>query len=181
MYGEGFTDEQRTISKRATFGTIFGGGARALASQTGVSEDTARQVIQRWRRTYPRVIAYGKRLAALAEVVTASGRRIPADPARPYANVNYAVQSAARDLLLAAVYTLVTRHGVGGLWLFVHDEIIVQAPEPRRRTHPRPARTRDDQHVPQPADRGRGEDPRPLVGPARTRRSKPGSRVPPGR
>ena len=37
MYGEGFTDEQRTISKRATFGTIYGGGARALASQTGVT------------------------------------------------------------------------------------------------------------------------------------------------
>ena len=129
MYGEGFSDEQRTISKRATFGTIYGGGARALASQTGVSEDTARQVIQRWRRTYPRVIAYGRRLAELAEVVTASGRRIPADPARPYANGNYAVQSTARDLLLAAVYILVTRHRVGGLWLFVHDEIIVQAPE----------------------------------------------------
>ena len=86
-------------------------------------------MIQRWRRTYPRVIAYGRRLAELAEVVTASGRRIPADPARPYANANYAVQSTARDLLLAAVYTLVTRYQVGGLWLFVHDEIIVQAPE----------------------------------------------------
>jgi DNA polymerase-1 len=129
MYGEHFTDEQRTISKRATFGTIYGGGARALASQTGVTEDTARQVIQRWRRTYPKVIAYGKRLAELPEVVTASGRRIPADPARPYANANYAVQSTARDLLLAAVYALVTRYEVGGLWLFVHDEIIVQAPE----------------------------------------------------
>ncbi|MGI8446595.1 MAG: DNA polymerase [Streptosporangiaceae bacterium] len=129
MYGEGFTDEQRTISKRATFGTIYGGGARALAAQTGVSEDTARRVIQRWRRTYPRVIAYGQRLAALAEVVTASGRHIPADPARPYANANYAVQSTARDLLLAAVYALVTRHRVGGLWLFVHDEVIVQARE----------------------------------------------------
>jgi DNA polymerase-1 len=129
MYGEGFTDEQRTVSKRATFGTIYGGGARALASQTGVSEEVARQVITRWRRTYPKVIAYGRRLAELPEVVTASGRRIPADPARPYANGNYAVQSTARDLLLAAVYALVTRHEVGGLWLFVHDEIIVQAPE----------------------------------------------------
>jgi DNA polymerase I len=129
MYGKHFTDEQRTVSKRATFGTIYGGGARALAAQTGVPEDTARQVIQRWRRTYPRVIAYGKRLAEVAEVVTASGRRIPADPARPYANANYAVQSTARDLLLAAVYTLVTKYDVGGLWLFVHDEIIAQAPE----------------------------------------------------
>jgi DNA polymerase I len=128
MYGDGFTDEQRTISKRATFGTIYGGGARALAAQTGVTEDTAAQVIARWRRTYPKVTGYGRRLAGLPVVVTASGRRIPADPARPYANANYAVQSTARDLLLAAVYTLVTRHEVGGLWLFVHDEIIVQAP-----------------------------------------------------
>jgi hypothetical protein len=128
MYGPGFTDEQRSISKRATFGTIYGGGARGLASQTGVTEDVARQVIARWRQTYPRVIAYGRKLADLAVVVTASGRCIPADPLRPYANGNYAVQSAARDLLLAAVYKLVTRHQVGGLWLFVHDEVIVQAP-----------------------------------------------------
>ena len=128
MYGPGFTDEQRTVSKRATFGTIYGGGARALAAQTGVAEDMARQVIARWKRTYPRVIAYGRKLADLPVVVTASGRRIPADPMRPYANGNYAVQSAARDLLLAAVYQLVTRHHVGGLWLFVHDEVIVQAP-----------------------------------------------------
>ena len=128
MYGEGFTDEQRTIGKRATFGTIYGGGARALAGQTGVSEEVARQVIDRWRSAYPRVIAYGRKLAELPEVITASGRRIPADPGRPYANGNYAVQSTARDLLLAAIYALVTRHGVGGLWLFVHDEIIVQAP-----------------------------------------------------
>jgi DNA polymerase-1 len=129
MYGENFTKEQRTISKRCTFGTLYGGGARALADQTGVSEATARQVIEKWRQTYPQVIAYGRRLADLAEVITASGRRIPADPVRGYANGNYAVQSTARDLLLAAVYTLVTRHLITGLWLFVHDEVIVQAPE----------------------------------------------------
>ncbi len=175
MYGDGFTDEQRTVSKRATFGTIYGGGARALASQTGVTEDTARLVIQRWRRTYPRVIAYGKRLAELAEVVTASGRRIPADPARPYANANYAVQSTARDLLLAAVYVLVTRYEVGGLWLFMVRARRDHRPgtRARRRTHPRPARTRDDQHIPRPADRGRRENPRPGVGPARPRRPCP--------
>jgi len=130
MYGSDFTPQQRTISKRATFGTIFGGGARALAAQTGVDEDTARQVITRWRATYPGVAAYGRRMATLPEVITPSGRRIPADPARPYANANYAIQSTARDLLLAAVYTLVTYHQVGGLWLFVHDEVIIQAPEP---------------------------------------------------
>lgn len=129
MYGEGFTDEQRTISKRATFGTLFGGGAPALARQTGVSEQVARQVTARWRRTYPEVIAYTKSLEEFATVITASGRHIPADERRRYANGNYMIQSTARDLLLAAVYRLITRHQVGGLWLFVHDEVIVQAPE----------------------------------------------------
>jgi DNA polymerase I len=128
MYGDGYTDEQRTISKRATFGTLFGGGARALAAQTGVTEQVARQVTARWRDTYPRVITYTKSLESLATVVTASGRHIPADRARPYANGNYMIQSTARDLLLAAVYRLVTRHHITGLWLFVHDEVIVQAP-----------------------------------------------------
>ncbi|MFD0330461.1 DNA polymerase [Streptacidiphilus monticola] len=76
MYGPGFTKEQRTHSKRATFGTIYGGGAKALASQTGVPISVARQVIQRWQRTYPEVIRFGKRIADAPIVVTGSGRRI---------------------------------------------------------------------------------------------------------
>lgn len=130
MYGQGFTKEQRTVSKRATFGTIYGGGAKALAAQTGVSVQVARGVIQRWQRTYPDVIRYGKDIANATTVITGSGRRIPADPDRPYANSNYAIQSTARDLLVACVYTLATAHGLAGaLWLFVHDEVIVQVPE----------------------------------------------------
>ncbi|WP_433516472.1 DNA polymerase [Nonomuraea sp. CA-143628] len=127
MYGEHFTAEQRTISKRCTFGTLYGGGAKALAAQTGVTPDIARQVIARWQSAYPHVIAYTKRLASKSVVTTPSGRRIPADPARGYANGNYMVQSTARDLLLAAVYTFTTRHPEAKLWLFVHDEIIIQA------------------------------------------------------
>lgn len=128
MYGQGFTDEQRTISKRATFGSLYGGGARALSQQTGVTYETADQVINRWKSTYPRVVAYTNALATQREVVTASGRRIPGNPERAYANGNYAIQSSARDLLLACVYDLVTRLGITDLWLFVHDEVIVQAP-----------------------------------------------------
>ncbi|MFC4588621.1 DNA polymerase [Sphaerisporangium corydalis] len=128
MYGPNFTPEQRTVSKRCTFGTLYGGGATALADQTGVTPDVARQVIARWRTTYPNVIAYTARLATEKTVTTPSGRRIPADPARGYANGNYMVQSTARDLLLAAVYTFATRHPTAKLWLFVHDEVIIQAP-----------------------------------------------------
>ncbi|WP_049562998.1 DNA polymerase [Nonomuraea sp. SBT364] len=127
MYGDGYTKEQRTISKRCTFGTLYGGGATALADQTGVTPEVARQVIDRWQSTYPRVIAYTKALASQSVVTTPSGRRIPADPARGYANGNYMVQSTARDLLLAAVYRFATAHPQAKLWLFVHDEVIIQA------------------------------------------------------
>ncbi|MFB4273360.1 DNA polymerase [Nonomuraea sp. GTA35] len=129
MYGDGYTKEQRTISKRCTFGTLYGGGATALADQTGVTPEVARQVIDRWQSTYPRVIAYTKQLASQSVVTTPSGRRIPADPARGYANGNYMVQSTARDLLLAAVYRFAIAHPEARLWLFVHDEVIIQAPE----------------------------------------------------
>ncbi|MGW4640776.1 DNA polymerase [Sphaerisporangium sp. NPDC004334] len=129
MYGPDFTKEQRTVSKRATFGTLYGGGAGALAEQTGVTPETARQVIARWQSTYPRVIAYTRALAGQQMVITPSGRHIPADPARGYANGNYMIQSTARDLLLAAVYTFATRHPDAKLWLFVHDEVIIQAPQ----------------------------------------------------
>ncbi|MGW0008066.1 DNA polymerase, partial [Nocardia grenadensis] len=129
MYGEKFTKAQRNVSKRATFGTIYGGGAKALSEQTGVTLNTARGVIDKWRRTYPNVIEYGKRLGRQKIVTTATGRRIPADPQRPYANSNYSIQSTARDLLVAAVYTLVTRYGMHAkLWLYVHDEVILQVP-----------------------------------------------------
>jgi DNA polymerase-1 len=129
MYGDDFTGEQRTLSKRCTFGTLFGGGANALASQTGVTPEVAQQVITRWQAAYPRVIAYTKALSRQDAVTTPSGRRIPADPARGYANGNYMIQSTARDLLLAAVYRFATRHPAVKLWLFVHDEVIIQAPE----------------------------------------------------
>lgn len=130
MYGPSFTKEQRTVSKRATFGTIYGGGAKALAAQTGVTPAVARQVIKKWQRTYPDVIQFGKDIANATAVITGSGRRIPADPDRPYANGNYAIQSTSRDLLVEAVYQLATTHALAAnLWLFVHDEVIVQAPE----------------------------------------------------
>ncbi|WP_239335077.1 DNA polymerase [Frankia sp. CiP3] len=129
LFGPDFTKAQRTLAKRATFGTIYGGGVRALMNATGAPQTVAADVLTRWRAAYPGVAAYSTRMGAEPVVITGSGRRIPADPDRPYANANYAVQSTARDLLVAAVYELVTRHGLhDALWLFVHDEVILHVP-----------------------------------------------------
>ncbi|WP_239394216.1 DNA polymerase [Frankia sp. CiP3] len=132
LFGPGFTKAQRTLAKRATFGTIYGGGTGALMNATGATQQVAADVVNRWRAAYPGVAAYSRHMATVPVVVTGSGRRIPADPDRPYANANYAIQSTARDLLVAAVYELATHHGLhDALWLFVHDEVILHVPTTR--------------------------------------------------
>ncbi|WP_436528582.1 DNA polymerase [Actinoplanes sp. HUAS TT8] len=129
MLGPGFTDAQRTLSKRATFGTIYGGGAPGLAKQTGVSVGTARDVVQRFKRAYPRITAFGAAMAERDPVRNAARRRIPADPARTYANSNYAIQSTARDLLVESLYRLCALDGWHPyLWAIIHDEIVLQVP-----------------------------------------------------
>lgn len=130
LFGPDFTKPQRDVGKRATFGTIYGGGARGLSLQTGVPEPEARKLTERWHSTYPGIRRYATKVGRLDTVITASGRRIPADPLRRYANINYAVQSTARDLLVESVYVLLAQEGLASnLWMFVHDEVIVSVPE----------------------------------------------------
>lgn len=129
MFGPNWTKAQRTLGKRATFGTIYGGGAPGLAKQTGVSVETARDVVQRFKRAYPKITAFGQAMAARDPVRNAARRRIPADPARTYANSNYAIQSTARDLLVEALYRLCALDGWHPhLWAIIHDEIVLQVP-----------------------------------------------------
>jgi DNA polymerase-1 len=129
MFGPNWTKAQRTLGKRATFGTIYGGGAPGLAKQTGVSVEVARDVVQRFKRAYPRITAFGAAMAERDPVRNAARRRIPADPARTYANANYAIQSTARDLLVESLYRLCALEGWHPfLWAIIHDEIVLQVP-----------------------------------------------------
>lgn len=129
MFGPDWTKAQRTLGKRATFGTIYGGGAPGLAKQTGVSVEVARDVVQRFKRAYPRITAFAAAMAERDPVRNAARRRIPADPARTYANSNYAIQSTARDLLVESLYRLFALDGWHPhLWAIIHDEIVLQVP-----------------------------------------------------
>ena len=86
-------------------------------------------VVKMWKSTYPAVARMAQQLAQLPVIVNSAGRRIPTDPERSYANINYMVQSTARDIFVAAVRRIVDEFGVDSLWLFVHDEVILQVPE----------------------------------------------------
>lgn len=133
MFGPDFTPRQRKLAKNTGFGEVFGGGAKTLARQAGVSIEVAKEAKNLFSQGFPEIKRYGKRLQARAEygkkeVVTPSGRHLPLDRDRLYAATNYVVQSTARDLLAQAIVDLFDK-GLGDhLLLPVHDEIVAQAP-----------------------------------------------------
>src|SRR5690606_37913030 len=58
-----------------------------------------------------------------------SGRRTAVDPNRTYANTNYHIQGAARDVFADALLRLRATGWGDALWLVIHDEIILQVRE----------------------------------------------------
>jgi DNA polymerase I-like protein with 3'-5' exonuclease and polymerase domains len=67
------------------------------------------------------------------EIRTISNRRLPVTvnkktgQDRAYANINYLVQSSARELLVDA-WMLLDRKFPGVVWWPIHDELVLQAP-----------------------------------------------------
>lgn len=133
VYGPSFTKGQRSVLKAAGFGRVFGGGARTLARQTGISEEQAAEVIRAYDQAYVELPAYTRQLQREAKlnggyILNYHGRYLPVDKGREYAAVNYSVQSIARDLLAQALIDL-ARAGLDDcLLLPIHDEVLFQAP-----------------------------------------------------
>ena len=129
VFGDDFTPEQRQQSKTANFAILYGAGVPRVAKQLGISESLARQLVQAWRESYPGLVTLSKAAATLSSVVTGSGRRIPVDPDRTYANSNYLIQSTARDLLVEALRRYLSNPAYAdSLMIPIHDEIVVQVP-----------------------------------------------------
>ncbi len=129
VFDEGFTHGQRQQSKTANFAILYGAGAQRIAKQLVVSELLARELVKAWRRTYPGLVEFSRYAAGLSPVVTSSGRCIPVDSDRMYANANYLIQSTARDLLVEALRRYLSRAEYRDSLMFpIHDELVVQVP-----------------------------------------------------
>jgi DNA polymerase-1 len=145
--------EERQMAKALNFGLLYGMGAAGLktyaATQYGVSLslERAREYRQKFFRTYPglakwhrdtnRTLREAKSRGEGGVVVeTLAGRKrwVYADALT--AALNTPVQGTGADGLKAAVAVLYKRLFERGLWgevrivLLVHDEIVVEAPEP---------------------------------------------------
>jgi DNA polymerase-1 len=139
--------EMRSRAKAINFGLLYGMGAARLARETGLSMAEAREFIQRYFSSFPRVRGWIDRTLEEARakgyVETLSGRRrripdIAASNSRlrsaaENTAVNTPIQGSAADVIKRAMIDLEARLAAsrlhGRLLLQVHDELLLEVPE----------------------------------------------------
>lgn len=126
---------KRPAGKGTNFTVCFGGGWRAVSEQYGVPEEDAKKAVAAFWDTYKGVAKFADKLQQEARrngfIYTATGRRLPVDKARPYAALNYYIQSTARDITARALLELDKAGFTPWMRLPIHDEIVFSFPEDR--------------------------------------------------
>ncbi|HEX6098513.1 MAG TPA: DNA polymerase I [Thermoanaerobaculia bacterium] len=142
------TAEQRRAAKTINFGVLYGMSAFRLSSELGISGQQAKDWIEAYFSRYPKIQEYLDRTLVEArstgKVTTLFGRvrYIPEIHNRSFTvrgnaermATNAPIQGTAADILKMAMIALEERlaaHGSGArMLLTVHDEIVIEAPEP---------------------------------------------------
>ncbi|MXS71464.1 DNA polymerase I [Flavobacteriaceae bacterium W22] len=137
---------QRSQAKTVNFGIIYGQGAFALAEQTGLSRTEAKQMIEAYFETYPKLKAYMSEQVAKARelgyVETILGRKRHLKDinsgnfvVRGHAErnaVNAPVQGSAADIVKMAMIRIDKQLEAQNLQtkmlLQVHDELLFESP-----------------------------------------------------
>jgi len=146
--GEELTAEQRRAAKTINFGVLYGMSAFRLSNELNISTGEAKAWIEAYFARYPKIQEYLDRTLEEArttgKVSTLFGRvrYIPEIQNRSFTvrgnaermATNAPIQGTAADLLKMAMIALekkLTDHARGArMLLTVHDEIVIEAPEP---------------------------------------------------
>lgn len=132
IYGPGFTKGQRKVAKVVQLAVAYGGGAKTIAAQTGLTVPAAQAAVKGYKRTYPKLARYirdlqGKVIRDGYTLRTPSGRRLVFDRDAAYASFNGEIQSTARDIFAQGMLEMHSRGLTPHVLLPVHDEIIADA------------------------------------------------------
>ncbi|MFS1523200.1 DNA polymerase I [Microbulbifer sp. 2304DJ12-6] len=146
------SDEQRRRAKAINFGLIYGMSAYGLARQLGIPRADAQTYINRYFERYPGVLRYmentRKQAAEKGYVETLFGRRLYLPQihsrnamqrqAAERTAINAPMQGSAADIIkraMIAVDTRLTGQNLNSkLILQVHDELVLEVPEPEIET-----------------------------------------------
>lgn len=145
---EAVTREQRGLGKTINFATIYGVSEFGLSSRTDLTREEARQFLEQYFQTYPRIRAFLDRILEEARengyVQTLLGRKrffpelksgkLPPNQraAVERAAINAPIQGTAADIMKIAMVRLYEKLQRDGyrtrLLLQVHDELVLEAP-----------------------------------------------------
>ncbi|MFB7671304.1 DNA polymerase [Kitasatospora purpeofusca] len=133
VFGPGFTSGQRKVAKVVQLGVAYGGGAKTIAAQTGLTLPAAQAALKGYKRTYPTLARYIRALQRQVqrdgyELRTPSGRRLVFDRDAAYASFNGEIQSTARDIFAQGMLEIHERGLTPYVLAPIHDEIVADAP-----------------------------------------------------
>jgi DNA polymerase-1 len=140
------TKTQRSQAKTVNFGIIYGQGAFGLAEQTGLSRTEAKQMIDAYFETYPKLKEYmaeqvGKaRQSGYVETILGRKRRLQDINSNNFVvkghaernAVNAPIQGSAADIIKIAMVNIddaiAINHLKTKMLLQVHDELVFESP-----------------------------------------------------
>ena len=126
---------ERKVAKAVNFATIYGGGAETIARQADIDKVEAGAAVHGFKREYARFQKWSRSLQDSIQfssdgiLTTRTGRPIPIDRNYSWRACNYAVQSAARDVLCGALTELDKANLIDPVRLPIHDELLCSVAE----------------------------------------------------
>ena len=124
---------ERSVGKTVNFAYVYGSGPGNIAKTCGISVQKAREVIKGFERSYPRVKELSDRLQYEARrngfIYTPTRRKLRVDPERPYAALNYLIQSTSRDVTCRGLIRMYEAGLLEYMRLPIHDEIVLSVPD----------------------------------------------------
>lgn len=128
--------ELRQLGKRCNYCTTYGGGYRALAENTGITEQEAKVLINTYRRAFPELVAAqnqaGSTWTTKGYIQLWNGRRhYKAQSDGDYKAFNQVMQGNVAELVKDAMLNIdaaFQSEGLGGIILQIHDSIEVEVP-----------------------------------------------------
>lgn len=133
-WGDWVTKEsvERKYAKVVNFGRVYGGGAKTVAEQTGLTFPEAKRVVEAFDKRYPGVKRLSDKLMRQAAqdgyITTPSGRVMYVDRDRGYAAMNYMVQGTGRDVTARGIVKLHKAGFTPYMRLPIHDETLSSLP-----------------------------------------------------
>ncbi len=132
-------DQRRQTSKNAAYGKVYGAGTESFAKTAGIDLVSAQQFLDTYDATFPGVKAWQREVERVGRerlglegepyIITAWGRRLPADDDKLYTLANYLIQGTAADLLKQKLVDLESAGLASYLVMPVHDELLFDIPQ----------------------------------------------------